>query len=214
VRLLAMLAGDVAGAARVQREGWVPWLQRLAVSTDLKLSSCASRTLLHIESAAATQRPGLASLAAAAAAGRGSGAPLLLPPPVGDAGGAAAAGDASGEAGQRTVSVEAAEAAAQMLGEARLALAQARRSLDRRLDAVRAAVPSQERLVLQDGVHLFDPLARHHEVLAREGVAADTSGEREGRRGERPEGSPPGATVRSGGCAARCAALAMPLLFF
>lgn len=28
----------------------------------------------------------------------------------------------------------------------------------------------------QDGVHLFDPLAPHHEVLAREGIAADASG--------------------------------------
>lgn len=36
-----------------------------------------------------------------------------------------------------------------MLGEARLALAQARRRLDRQLDVVRAAVPDKERLVLQ-----------------------------------------------------------------
>lgn len=40
-----------------------PRPQDLAASQDLKLSSCASRALLHIESATATQRPGLAGLA-------------------------------------------------------------------------------------------------------------------------------------------------------
>ncbi|EFN53770.1 hypothetical protein CHLNCDRAFT_136410 [Chlorella variabilis] len=196
VRLLAMLASEVAGAGEVQEAGWIPWLQDLAVSTDLKLSSCASRALLHIESAAATQRPGL-DLAQLAARGRlphlhAAPAPLLPTEHQGAAAAAAAAAadaadmgvaadgaDGPGGVGReeeaRGVGTEAAEAAAEMLGEARLALAQARRRLDRQLDVVRAAVPDKERLVLQDGVHLFDPLAPHHEVLAREGIGADTS---------------------------------------
>ena len=29
---------------------------------------------------------------------------------------------------------------------------------------------------VQDGVHLFDPLAPHHEVLAREGIGATAAG--------------------------------------
>lgn len=34
----------------------MPWLQNIAVSTDCKVSSCAARALLHIESAGAQQR--------------------------------------------------------------------------------------------------------------------------------------------------------------
>jgi hypothetical protein len=186
VRLLAMLAGDQHGAAAVQDSGWVPWLQALAVSTDLKLSSCASRALLHIESAAATQRTGL-DISLFAAERRlpplhAGPAPLLPSEQQGAAAAAAAAAataaDAGGSSGQeaRSPGVEAAEAAAEIIGDARLALAQVRRRLDRQLDIVRPAVPPQHRLVMLDGVHLFDPLATHHEVLAREGVAADTAG--------------------------------------
>lgn len=65
--------------------------------------------------------------------------------------------------------------AAEMLGEARHALVQVRRRLDRKLDAVRPPLPPEQRLVMQDGVHLFDPLSPHHEVLAREGISADTA---------------------------------------
>ena len=42
---------------------------------------------------------------------------------------------------------------------------------------VRPPVPPSQRLVLGDGVHLFDPLAPHHEVLAREGTASRSKGE-------------------------------------
>jgi hypothetical protein len=269
VRMLAMLGSDVAGAAAVQRAGWIPWLQELAVSQDLKLSSCASRALLHIESAAATQRRGaLASLAApAAAAAAALPPPLLLLRPLQEpllpsladaaeaaaaaeeatadesdgaaAGGGTSPGGASSSCSGSSVAAEAAE----VLDDARQALAHVKRRLDRQLDAVRPPVPPAQRLVmqvgfwwagvehcvkhwvvsvyclpgipssaspddrlaalltcsaylsswylpayvpalpappaapaLQDGVHLFDPLAPHHEVLAREGISADSSG--------------------------------------
>ena len=123
VRLLAMLASDNAGAAAVQDAGWIPWLQDLAVSTDLKLSSCASRALLHIESAAAAQRPGLTKLALPLHAVP---APLL---PLEQQGAAAAAtaagaGQAAGDAARPPSPVVA--EAAEMLGEARQKMAQVR----------------------------------------------------------------------------------------
>lgn len=150
VRLLAMLACDKSGAGEVEAAGWVPWLQELALSQDLKLSSCASRALLHIESAAATDRPGLGRLTLGQAARRGAGAPLL---PTEQHGSAAAApggglqGGAPGSPGGEASGVVA--EAAEMLGEARHALVQARRRLDRRLDAVRPPLPPEQRLVMQ-----------------------------------------------------------------
>lgn len=127
VRLLAMLASDNAGAAAVQDAGWIPWLQDLAVSTDLKLSSCASRALLHIESAAAAQRPGLTKLALPLHAVP---APLLPLEQQGAAAAAAAAGagQAAGDA-VRPPSPVVAEAA-EMLGEARQKMAQVRGASD------------------------------------------------------------------------------------
>ena len=35
----------------------------------------------------------------------------------------------------------------------------------------------EDRLVYRDGVHLFDPLAQHHQVLAEEGRSASSAGE-------------------------------------
>ncbi len=40
-----------------------------------------------------------------------------------------------------------------------------------------AAELDESRLVLADAVHLFDPTAKHHEVLAREGKDAVGPGE-------------------------------------
>ncbi|KAL4419867.1 hypothetical protein ABPG75_006965 [Micractinium tetrahymenae] len=185
VRLLAMLACDKAGAGEVEAAGWIPWLQDLALSQDLKISSCASRALLHIESAVATERPGLARLALSRAALRSAGAPLLPTEQHGVADAAAAAAAALGSpaggpqkgapGSPRGEAAGMVAEAAEMLGEARHALVQARRRLDRKLDAVRPPLPPDQRLVMQDGVHLFDPLAPHHDVLAREGISADTA---------------------------------------
>ncbi len=63
-----------------------------------------------------------------------------------------------------------------VLDEARHRLQAVRRRLDRRLDPLRPPVPPGRRLVMGDGVHLFDPLAPHHEVLAREGTASRSKG--------------------------------------
>lgn len=156
VRLLAMLACDKAGAGEVEAAGWIPWLQDLALSQDLKLSSCASRALLHIESAAATERPGLTGLALSRAALRGSGAPLLPTEQHGSAV-AAACGSPGGSPPRGAPGSPDGEAAgvvaeaAEMLGEARHALAQVRRRLDRKLDAVRPPLPPEQRLVMQVG---------------------------------------------------------------
>ena len=65
-----------------------------------------------------------------------------------------------------------------MFEEARQRLQAVRRRLDRQLDAVRPPVLPQYRLVMSDGVHLFDPLATHHETLAREGTASRSKGGR------------------------------------
>lgn len=65
-----------------------------------------------------------------------------------------------------------------VLEQAQARLQAMRRRIDRQLDAVRPPVAPQQRLVLGDGVHLFDPLAPHHEVLAREGTASMSKGER------------------------------------
>ena len=122
VRLLAMLASDKAGAAAVQDAGWIPWLQDLAVSSDLKLSSCASRALLHIESSAAAQRRGLTKLALPLHAVP---APLLPLEQQAAAAAAAGAGQAAVGDAARPPSPVVAEAA-EMLGEARQKMAQVR----------------------------------------------------------------------------------------
>lgn len=36
--------------------------------------------------------------------------------------------------------------------------------------------PAWQRLVMRDGVHLFDPLAAHHRILAREGADSASPG--------------------------------------
>lgn len=46
------------------------------------------------------------------------------------------------------------------------------RKLERQFDSLKDPVPLSTRLVLPDGIHLFVPLASHHETLAREGVNA------------------------------------------
>lgn len=123
VRLLAMLASDKAGAAAVQDAGWIPWLQDLAVSSDLKLSSCASRALLHIESSAAAQRRGLTKLALPLHAVP---APLL---PLEQQAAAAAAGAGAGQAAAGDAArppSPVVAGAAEMLGEARQKMAQVR----------------------------------------------------------------------------------------
>lgn len=114
-------------------------LQDLAVSQDLKLSSCASRALLHIESAAATQRPGLSKLALplhcvpapllpveqpSAAAGVGD-LEQLLGSPSRHLGGGGSSNGGSSSSPSRAAEAVVAEAA-EMLGEARHALAQVR----------------------------------------------------------------------------------------
>lgn len=44
------------------------------------------------------------------------------------------------------------------------------------LGDVRGANARSRRLVIKDGVHLFDPQAPHHSVLAREGIDSTSEG--------------------------------------
>lgn len=77
-----------------------------------------------------------------------------------------------------TAFIQTPSAEGDVLEQAQARLQAVRRRIDRQLDAVRPPVAPQQRLVLGDGVHLFDPLAPHHEVLAREGTASMSKGER------------------------------------
>ena len=192
VRMLAMISCDMAGAVAVQQAGWVPWLQDVALSEDCKLGSSAARALLHIESAQAGRRKrrsrgGFALLPLPQAP------PELLPDRI-DVGveAAAASGAAAANGGRKMMeqgaragggcggalvhAVPAQELLQDALHDAQAKLRGVKRKLERQLDAVRDPVPPEHRLVLQDGMHLFDPLAPHHSVLAREGTNSASSG--------------------------------------
>jgi pimeloyl-ACP methyl ester carboxylesterase len=178
-RLLALLSADQNGAVAIQEGGWVPWLQHLAVTSDCKLSSSAARTLLHIESARAVERIGglgLVSITSSDGDRRGrhstnmSTTKPLLPcrqEEEQDNGSNGSSDDDddndNGDNNSRNNS---------MVEAAHAALANVRRDIERRLDALRPALTPDTRLVLLDGIHLFDPLSPHHETLAREGIDA------------------------------------------
>jgi hypothetical protein len=173
-RLLALLSADQNGAVAIQEGGWIPWLQYLAVTSDCKVSSSAARALLHIESARAVERTGglgLVSITSSDGDRRGrhstnmSTTKPLLPcrqEEGQDSNGSCDDGNDNDNNSNNNSMVEAANAA----------LANVRRGIERRLDALRPALSPDTRLVLLDGIHLFDPLSPHHETLAREGIDA------------------------------------------
>lgn len=171
-RLLALLSADQNGAVAIQEGGWIPWLQHLALTSDCKVSSSAARTLLHIESTRAVERTGglaLVSMTSSDGNRRGRHStnmsttkPLLPHRQEEEQDCSSDDDDKDDDSSLNKSMVEAASAA----------LANVRRDIERRLDALRPPLSPDSRLVLLDGIHLFDPLSPHHETLAREGIDA------------------------------------------
>lgn len=176
-RLVAVLTADVGGAAELATSAnhWLPWLQQVAAERDCKASSCAAKALLHVESAAATVRPKYAvngqpvpsdvasmtesqvdALRQAAAIGR------LLPDPA----------QALAEDAEPTSTSDMQQTSA--LDDLGAAFVELKRTIEEKIEEkierARPPIAHSLRLVLQDGIHLFDPLASHHEALARHGV--------------------------------------------
>lgn len=162
IRIVALLSVDLPGAAAVASEpGWLPWLQRLTTSDDCKVASCAAKALLNVESAAALVGDGdssaysldLSSIAALTAAAHAA----TLPEDE----------HRRGQGTHNQLSLEAVLAAMHRL----------RRQLDpmillNKIEGKNLSFLSpDQRLILHDGIHLFDPLAPHHEVLAKNGTA-------------------------------------------
>ena len=174
IRIVALLSVDVPGAAAIASEpGWLPWLQRLTTSHDCKVASCAAKALLNVESAAALVGDGdssnnnhysldLSSIEALTAAAHA----VALP-------------DDDHRSGrifgtpkqQEQLSLEALLAAMHRL----------RRQLDPMVILSKiegrfaSSLSPEERVVFHDGIHLFDPLAPHHQVLAKKGTATTSS---------------------------------------
>lgn len=169
-RVLALLSVERSGAAAVVTNGWVPWLQWAAGSSDCKVASCAARALLHVESAAATLRgdeeKGDANVAAAWKDLRDVVASSTTATTT-----AAAAAAVLNSNDSRREHNELTTTAKERTGHMAIDLI---RTLDLAIDSRGmhpASVPLADRLVLHDGVHLFDPLAPHHSALAHHGVA-------------------------------------------
>lgn len=169
-RLLALMSADISGAdAMVSDVRWIPWLQERVQSKDCKISSCASRALLHIESAAAQL-----------AKQRDRKGPRMTP----------------GESLLRVVDCRLLpprprsrrEDISDIIDAAINKIQHGIDSLEKGFSAIvdgttrtkpldNVSLPDEsERLVLIDGIHLFDPTASHHETLAMEGVGATSQG--------------------------------------
>ncbi len=171
IRMVALLSVDLPGAAAVAAEpGWLPDLQKLTSSDDCKVSSCAAKALLNVESAAAVSKfikytnetidskEIEAAISARLAAAR--------------------------EEQQRNAAEEEEDLASTIKSASTAAIHRIRRQIDPLLnslsnnnsssDAESIKSKLEQRLVLHDGIHLFDPLAPHHEILALEGTGTDS----------------------------------------
>lgn len=172
IRMVALVSVDLPGAAAVACDpGWLQDLQELTGSDDCKVSSCAAKALLNIESAAAVHKL------------------------IGDDNENAVSDDIEADISARLASAreqqqrdqqqEEEDLASTIKSASTAAIHKLRRQLNPILnslgnsgdsvDAEKSIKSKQElRLVLHDGIHLFDPLAPHHEVLALEGTATDS----------------------------------------
>jgi hypothetical protein len=155
-RILALLSIDVDGAESIVRHQFIPWLQHLAASDDCKVSSNAARALLHIEAA---QRSGFVvtlssqkNLLDASRMMSNEDSETVLPE-VHDLG-------LGQQSGKRLMSLN--------LGDKQELFVKQKRKEKLWMNL------SADRLILHDGIHLFSPLAKHHEVLAQQGTH-DTS---------------------------------------
>lgn len=150
-RLLAILSTELNGAESLVQHDFIPWLQTLAASRDCKISSNAAKALLHIEAA---YKSGIF-------VSRIQNKNLLDPSRrlVKNDTGISNIGmrDTDHHSGKRMMNLG-------MEEKHNLSVKQ------KRAEMVWKNL-SEDRMVLHDGVHLFTPLARHHEVLAQEGTS-------------------------------------------
>ena len=157
-RILALLSIEVDGAESIVRHQFIPWLQHLAASDDCKVSSNAARALLHIEAA---QRSGfvvtLTSQKNLLDASRmmSNEDSEVVSPEVHDLG-------LGQQSGKRLMSLN--------LGDKQELFVKQKRREKLWMNL------SADRLILHDGIHLFSPLAKHHEVLAQQGTHDTSSG--------------------------------------
>lgn len=162
LRLLAILSTSPSGAAAVLSSAFMPWLHVAALSADCRAASHAARTLLHIQSATA-----------------------------------AAAGTQQAQHQDPLHQQQLQEAAPQFLlftppalgshSNSKVAELWAKFSQAAALERPIPAPQAQQaqllqqlkhaRLVLHDGVHLFDPGAAHHWALACNGTDDTSRGE-------------------------------------
>lgn len=170
IRLVALVSVDLPGAAAVASDpGWPSDLQRLAGSDDCKISSCAAKALLNVESAAEVYK--------------------LLDDDTNNA----ISTDVEADISARLAAArdehrreQEDDLASTIKSASTAAMYKLRRQLNPILNSISNAGDSvdaekaitlkrEQRLVLHDGIHLFDPLALHHEVLALEGTGTESS---------------------------------------
>lgn len=153
-RLLAILSTELNGAESLVQHDFIPWLQTLAASGDCKISSNAAKALLHIEAA---YKSGLL-------VSRILNKNLLDPSRrlVKNATEISNIGmrDNDHHSGKRMMNLGVEE-------KHNLFVKQ------KRAEMVWKNL-SEDRMVLHDGVHLFTPLAKHHEVLAQQGTSTNS----------------------------------------
>ncbi|DBB05437.1 TPA: hypothetical protein ACH3X1_012401 [Trebouxia sp. C0004] len=147
VRIIAMISADSSSQSMIRHTAWIPWLQAAANIEDCKLSSHAGRALLHLESA------------------------RCFP-------------------SKNTYQFEHNLYEPEMLQRIKSTVADLQNEVEEAVDQIQNALGNTEavierqashqqagpRLVMRDGVHLFDPTAPHHKVLAQRGVATTAAG--------------------------------------
>ncbi len=157
-RLLALISMDINGSESIVRNNFIPWLQRLAASDDCKVSSNAAKALLHIE-AANTSGLLVSTM----------GNTFLL--------------DVSRQImGRKPCDISSSQIE-ESLGH-HVGLQLMRLGLDDKQDLFKKQKHkemmwldlSQERLTFHDGIHLLTPLAKHHEILAQDGIQSTADG--------------------------------------
>ncbi|KAK9829898.1 hypothetical protein WJX72_008538 [[Myrmecia] bisecta] len=151
-RIVAMVSADAAAEPALRHSAWIPWLLESAQSGDCKLSSHAQRALLHLESARHAEPPPARRDVLVGSAGRESRDELVA--------------QRVQQASAASLRSSGVEGEAHQQGSLAAGLAGANDA-----PGGRRKVPAHLRLVLRDGVHMFDPVAPHHRVLAREGTA-------------------------------------------
>lgn len=153
IRLLALLSMEIGGAEALVRTSWIPWLQHLAASEDCKVSSHASRALLHIETAGKSglMLPKIDDMNLLNASRHyAKHYDQFYPDRV------LASGNADHYAGSKLIHLNLPDKDRLLRRENR------KQGVWKNLQ--------DERLVLHDGIHLFSPLNGHHEALAQMGI--------------------------------------------